>query len=442
MKEDIWSYLDEHFDEFRVISDSIHDFAELSGKEYRSSELLCRTLEKEGFSVTYGLGSQPTAFRAEWGSEGRCVGFLAEYDALAGLFQESVPYPCGDSSKPGHGCGHNLLGTASTAAAIALKHALEKDHLPGRVVVYGTPAEEILFGKKRMLEEGCFRELDAVFTWHPIWRNHCGEYSYMAMRNLEFVFIGVSAHAGSYPHLGRSALDACELTNVGVNYLREHVPTDVRMNYGYAEAPSNPSIVPERAVLKYHIGAESRKTVEEVLERVIHVAEGAALMTDTKVEVRLMNSSRETVINSTLANLAYDNTRLIPPLKFDEADYAFAKEMSENCHVPSVTGRLRTDVEKPDGTHKIRLGSSDFSEVSEVVPGLEICVACYVEGTPAHSWMVTSISKKPIAHKGMIYAAKIMAATAWDVLQSETVRDQVWNEFRTRIEAEREAEEE
>ena len=433
MKETIYSFLDNHKAEFTALSDRIHDYAELSGEEARSRDALCDMLEAAGFTVERGLGSQPTAFRARWGDGGTSVGFLAEYDALPGLWQPAAPCYCGDKNRPGHGCGHNLLGTGSVAAAIALKHCLEQNMAAGRIIVYGTPAEETGVGKATLIREGYISDLDFAFSWHPGWRNFCGEYSYMAMSCVEFAFTGVAAHVASYPHEGRSAMDACELTNVGVNYLREHVPPDTRMHYGYRNLTVISNIVPDHATLLYNVRAQKQKTELDVLRRVMKIAEGAALMTETQLTATVTSQCSSTLINSTLARCAYSNMSALPALEYDEKELSFARQLHDGCGLDSVTGRLRTTIEPPNGIEKPRLGSSDFSDVSRILPSLEICTACYVEGTPAHHWTVTAVSRTSIAHKGMLYAAKTLAATAFDVLTCEKLREEARKEFRRRL---------
>lgn len=432
MKKEIEAYLDQQAAVFSDLSDKIHGFAELAGEEHRSQKVLCDLLEQAGFSVERGLGSQPTAFRAAYGSGGVCVGFLAEYDALPGLNQPPEPYYCGDSSRSGHGCGHNLLGAGSAAAAIALKQCLETHHIPGRVVIYGTPAEETLYGKNQLIADGYFHDVQAVLSWHPGVENHCGEFCHKAMHSLELEFRGTTAHASVCPHLGRSALDACELTNVGVNYLREHVPTDVRMHYSYVDLQGKPNVVPGYAKLWYFIRARRRSTADEVLERVLDVARGAALMTGTAFSHKILASGSETVINCALSRLAYQNMTAIGPPVFDREDMDFARRLAAESGVGSITGRLSSAIREPEGKEIEEFGSTDFSDVSQLVPALELNTACYAEGTPGHHWTVTAAAKTPIAHKGMLFAAKVLACTALDLILSEETLRQVQAEFASR----------
>lgn len=401
-------FIDENLAYFWEKALEIHRFAELAGNEVQSAETLCTMLEQAGFNVERGLGSQPTAFRAVYGRGKPVIGLLCEYDALPQLNQGPASYYNGDGSS-GHGCGHNLLGVGSAAAAMALKELHDRKEYNGTVAVLGCPAEETLYGKTKMAEEGYFEGLDAVITWHPEDHYCCGEVCHKAMDSVCFSFRGRSAHASVCPELGRSALDAAELMSVGVNYLREHVPEGVRIHYSYLEAGEKPNIVPDSAKVWYFIRSSRRRVVDDVTERVIQVAQGAALMTGTQVEWEFLTRGKETVINTVLAKLAYDRMKETSLPQWDDADRELVAGLRENA---GLTGGISGEIPEPQGREIPGAGSTDFSAVSQLTPAVEINSVCFGKGTPGHHWAVTAQSGSPIGKKGMAWAAKVLAAMA------------------------------
>ena len=302
-------------------ADYIFCHPELSLKEYKSSRALADFLEAEGFKITWGLAGFETAFAAEWSSgqrgdepeesvqaenepTGPVIGFLAEYDALPGLGQKCVSRQEQDGG-PGHGCGHNLLGTACAGAACALKDRMQAENLQGTIRVYGCPAEEIVVGKIRMNEQGVFDDLSVAVTWHPFDRNRVSYDIWQAQDIKNYKFYGTAAHASKHPEMGRSALDAAELMNVGVNYLREHVTDDVRMHYTYTNTDGPANIVPAYASTNYFIRSNKWERTADASERVDNCARGAALMTGTKVEIERVTCNKEMKVNRTLAEIFY-----------------------------------------------------------------------------------------------------------------------------------------
>ena len=401
-------YLEEHMAEFAAASDEIHRLAEPSGEEYRSAQVLEELLERHGFQVERGLTDQPTAFRAVYGDGPVRIGYMCEYDSLATLQQEDVPYQKGNGGF-GHGCGHNLLGAGSAAAGIALKELIEREKLPITVVVYGTPAEETLTGKTIMVENGYFRDVDVCLGWHPLDHNDPGEVKFKAASAFTMTFHGKAAHACNCPENGRSALDAAELTNVGVNYLREHVNRDCYMHYSYLHGGDRPNIVPETAKLWYMVRAYTYKEMRELRERVERVAQGACMMTDTTVTFETIGENHDNKMNFTLAELAWECMNAIGAPVFSQEDREFAREVAKNVGIEGVEGELDESILAVDKTIKKDNGSSDIADVSQIVPVVNINTACYGRKTPNHSWAVTVQARRPAAHKGMIFAAKTLA---------------------------------
>lgn len=423
MSADVQERVERHLPGAQAVAEAIHGYAETAGEEHRSAQALTEWLEANGFAVERGLGSQPTAFRARKGEGTPAIAFLCEYDALPGLAWEGGrPVP----ERPGHGCGHNLLGAGSALAAIALAEAMEAENHSGSVLVYGTPAEETLYGKTCLRREGYFRDLDAVLTWHPLTMNRAGEMQHKAMHSVVCEYHGKSAHASVCPEQGRSALDACELMNIGVNYLREHVPGDVRMHYGYTDAGGAPNVVPAQAAVWYFLRAGRRGVADEVLARVHDIARGAALMTGTTVESRVLASTDHTRINHTLAALAHAHMVALGGSDFTPEEVARAAAFAGEA---GLSGALRGDV-LPLAGHPIEEhGSTDFSDVSQVAPSLEIFTACFLDDTPNHHWTVTAQAKMPFAYRGMAFAAKILAMTGLDLIFRPGVLEEVRREF-------------
>lgn len=437
------SWVDAHGEQLIDIANKIWGYAEIALNEYKSAELLVSILKENGFTVKTGLAEMPTAFRASWGKGAPVIGFLAEYDALPGLSQKAkVEHDPVIEGGPGHGCGHNLLGAAAVGAALGLKHEMEAEGLAGTVVVYGCPAEEIMTGKIFMAKAGLFRELDAALTWHPGMTNVVFEQTLLAMNSVKFGFYGKTAHAAAAPEQGKSALGAVELMNVGVNYLREHITSDVRIHYTITNGGGEPNVVPGYAQSWYYIRAPKRESVDEVYRRVVKVAEGAALMTDTKLEVSFQSGCYHPLENCTLNALLYDCLSELKPPEWSSEEMAYAKKITETFSPGQKTMQLsifgdialadeylHKDVLGLKGKSKLLPASTDVADVSWITPTVQIMTACQPLGTAGHTWQSVAVSGMSIGHKGMLYAARVLALAGSRLMKEKGVLKKARDEF-------------
>jgi aminobenzoyl-glutamate utilization protein B len=398
-----------------AISDAVWEHAELAFQEHRSSKLLADTLEEAGFTVCRGVADMKTAFVAEFGEGKPVVAFLAEFDALPALSQKAQPArePL-IRGKPGHGCGHNLLGAASVAAGIAVKEALVKHNLPGKIVVFGTPAEEGGAGKVYMVRAGLFKDVDAVIAWHPgqTTRVHAG--SCLAVKRGRFRFHGAAAHASGSPEKGRSALDAVELMNIGANFLREHITSETRIHYVITNGGGRPNVVPEEAEVWYYARAPRMAEAQATFQRIQEVAQGACLMTRTRFELREESGTYETLPNQELARLVDAHLKRVGAPRFDEADSRFATELRRNV---GLDAGAALDEAVHDISFQRVMGSTDVGDVSWTVPTIEFGVTARASGTAAHAWPFVACAGSPIGHKACLTAAKVMAASAIELIQ-------------------------
>lgn len=431
--------VDEKSAVYREASDRIWDFAEIRFCERRSSSLLSGLLEKEGFSVRRGVGEIPTAFVAEYGSGSPTVGFLGEFDALAGMSQKAgiarrEPLVPGGN---GHACGHHALGVASAAAAVAVKDAMKRGEISGTVRFFGCPAEEVGHGKVFLVREGVFQGTDVMLTWHPGDTNGVLTSGTLALRFQKFEFLGIAAHASGNPQNGRSALDALELMNVGANFLREHIVQEARVHYAILDAGGvSPNIVPPHASVLYEVRAPGMRQVDEICARVERIARGAAMMTDTECRKENRGGMHDCIVNETLCRVMHSCMEEIGPQKNDEDEDRFAKEIAstltdedranamhgtELLLSPSdrsrMEGRQIADfiAEYRPYTGECVKISSDVGDVSWVIPTAQCVAACETFGTPGHSWQIVAQGKAEIFHRGMLLAAKTMAYTAAQV---------------------------
>ena len=444
-KDDVVAWIDNNGPRFTAISDAIWERPEPQHREFFASRLQAGFLEKEGFKTTWDIGGLQTAFISVWGQGRPIIGFIGEYDALAGLSQKRQPTP--EPVEPGgwgHGCGHNLLGTGGLAAALVVKKWMDENGVPGTVRYYGCPAEENTFGKTFMARGGAFDDLDAAFNFHPATLNYVCMSRAVGVFDVRFRFHGKTAHAGASPHLGRSALDAVELMNVGVNYLREHISGNVRIHYAITHGGDLPNIVPAEAEVWYFIRALDRSEHDDVLNRVRKIAEGAALMTETTCEEAFTGACSSVISNQTLADLQTEAMAGIGPIVFTEEEKAFAqiindqfpKEVVENVWQSSYLPRERwgeplySENFPSLDTGRIETGSSDVGDVSWITPIAMLNTACMSSGAVGHSWAVTAAAGMSIGHKGMLHAAKIMALAAMDVITKPEVLKQAQDEFK------------
>ena len=415
-KSIIASWIDSHEAELIEAANYLHAHPELAYKEYLSCEYLGKFLERHGFEVTYKTAGIDTAFTAVWRSNGATedvkpvLGFLAEYDALAEI---------------GHACGHNLLGTGVCAAACALKADMEQTGAPGTIYVYGCPAEEIMSGKIIMNQHGVFDHLDVGIMWHPFDRNRVSNDIWQAQDIKNYTFRGLSAHASKAPEAGRSALDACELMNIGVNYLREHVADDVRMHYAYNDNGIPANVVPDFAKTNYFIRASRRDRAEDASRRVDQCAHGAAMMTDTTVEIELVGSCMEMKVNRPLAEIYYDAMTRIPTPEYTEDELAFAAEITKEAGL--VNNGVYFEGLEPleDAPVPISIGT-DASEISHVLPLITLSAAIMCKGTPLHHWAAAKQAGMSIGHKGMRYAARCMAEGTKLLIETENGIERAW----------------
>ena len=400
--------------QFISISDQIWEFAEPRYQEFRSSALQADFLEQEGFTVTRNLGGIATAFSASFGSGHPVIGLLGEYDALPCMNQiaDSPEKQTDLPGAAGHGCGHNLLGTGAMEAACLIRDWLLQTHSEGTVIYFGCPAEEGGAGKAFLTRSGCFDNLDFALAWHPGSKTGLIKETLANIRVI-FDFTGKSAHAAAHPELGRSALDACELMNVGVNYLREHVKSDARMHYAYLnDGGDAPNIVPAAATLLYALRAPESSYVAELYDRVSDVAKGAALMTGTRVSCRTVSAYAELLSVPAMEELMMEAMQEAEKPDYTDDDYAYAARFAADQASPSIeTAILPAD-------QSINLGSTDVGDVSWQVPTGLIGVTTEAAGCALHTWQIVAQGKSPLAHKGMHYAARILFAAAKKLYES------------------------
>lgn len=426
------------------VSDEIWEFAELKFEEYRSADLLCKTLENEGFEVERNVAGMETAFIGRYGSGTPVIAILGEFDALDGMSQAggaTLQEPVSQGA-PGHGCGHHLLGAGSLAAAIALRAYMAENNLGGTVLYYGCPGEEGGFSKTYMVRDGAFDGVDCALTWHPAPGNMVSYGSTLANINVYFRFKGKSAHAAFAPHLGRSALDALELMNVGVNYLREHVPQDARMHYAVTNTGGKmPNVVQAESEEYFSMRSPKSAQLREIYERVCDVARGAALMAGITLQYEIDSAVSEAIPNKTLGQLMHANfTRLGIP-DYNAEDYTVAgkfnsilSEAARKSVPPALVGKTIADRLEPfSEVERTLMGSTDVADVSWVAPTAECWVACAANGTQLHSWEMVAQGKTSLAHKGMLHAGKVIAATAVDILLDPAILEKAKRELKERL---------
>lgn len=433
--QEIEQLVDHQKDKLTDISKKIWESPELPLEEHQSSAVLKKYLKKNGFTITDNVSGIETAFTAQWGDGYPTIGLLAEYDALPELSQkpQTTKEPV-ISGGPGHGCGHNLLGTAVVGSAVAIKEIMQENKLQGSVIVFGCPAEEIMYGKIKMAEKGIFNQTDACLTWHPMFTNKVSEFSFAAMNSIKFSFDGISSHAAAAPELGRSALDAVELMNVGANYLREHIISQARIHYIITNGGSRPNIVPNKAESWYYVRAPYKKQVNEIVKRLTKIAEGAALMTETKASHEVLSICTNTKLNDELNNVLFESMKNINPPKWTEEEKKFGTEIQNTIDKESRSDHLEEygllELENhlfhddiSNLNHNIRhlAGSTDVSNVSNIVPTAQFFACCMPVGVALHTWQSTACCGMSIGEKGMIYASKILADAAVKILQNPEI---------------------
>jgi aminobenzoyl-glutamate utilization protein B len=435
--EEIWRLVDAKQDDFIELSDRVWGTPELCYGEFASCAEHTAMLEAQGFRVTRDVAGIPTAVMGEAGEDGPVIAILGEYDALPGLSQEAgvaEPRPLPGPGF-GHGCGHNLLGSASLLAATAVKDYLAKNGLKGRVRYYGCPAEEGGAAKGFMVRAGAFSDVDIAISWHPSSFSGVMEPASLANTRIDFAFTGRASHAAAAPHLGRSALDAVELMNVGVNYMREHMPSDARVHYAMLDAGGiAPNVVQAFAKVRYLIRARNLPELNRLIARVRKIADGAALMTETSVTATVVSAVSNLLGNPPLERALHENLARLGPPPFDEADRETARKFRATMTEEDIESSFRRagmtyqpdvplcdTIVPTDAKPAPMMGSTDVGDVSWAVPTVQARGATYAIGTPGHSWQLTAQGKLPAAHKGMVHVAKVMAGTALDVLKDEVL---------------------
>jgi aminobenzoyl-glutamate utilization protein B len=422
--------------ELLAVNKAIWEFAEVGLEEKKSSALLIEKLQSAGFKLKAGIANMPTAFVAEFGEGKPIIGILAEYDALPGLSQKVSPErdPV-TADAPGHGCGHSGLGTGALGAALAVKAAMEKHHLPGTIRLYGTPAEETLIGKVYMLLDGAFDDLDACLHWHPSDKNNVWYSESKAAVSAKFTFAGVTAHASGSPDKGRSALDAVELMNIGANYMREHVKEDARIHYVVTDGGGAPNVVPAKATVWYYVRANDHRDVERNFAWLRDIAEGAAKMTRTTVSVQIDTDCHEIIPNDPLAALLLANLERIGPPTFTEDEQLFARRLqaplAEQLGTTFKTA-INDEIERGQRSGG-GSGSTDVGDISWRVPTGGMRAACFAADSPGHSWQNVAAIGSSIGEKGFLYAAKVLASTTLDLLEDPKHLSEAKADFQKRM---------
>jgi aminobenzoyl-glutamate utilization protein B len=429
LKTEAVESIDDQSGQMIEISDKIWEYAETALREYQSSALLADYAEAQGFEVTRGVAGLPTAFTARYGSGKPVIGIMGEYDALPGISQKAVPFKEAlTEGAAGQGCGHNLFGTASLGAAVAIKQLIAKGELKGTIVFFGTPAEESVGGKVYMVRAGLFDDVDIALAWHPSDETRADTGSTQSMVEIRVAFEGHTAHAAYDPWDGRSALDAVELTTFAINQMREHVKPSVRMHYVITDGGDVPNVVPAHAGLWLWLRDSTHAGVNDLIERARKIVEGAAIATETTGTFNVTAGSYEMLSNLAGARLIQKNFEWLGPLQYDESELEFARELQKATGKDTVG--MNTEAEPLDeNPGEPKGGSTDVADVSWAVPTLHLSVATAPAGVPWHAWPVVASGGMSIGHKGMLYAAKSLATTMVDLYRSDDERATIRKEW-------------
>ncbi len=415
---------------FGEISKQIWDHPVVGFHEVRSSALLRDELKAAGFRITENVGGMPTAFVAEWGSGKPVIGIIGEFDALPGLSQEAVaerkPVIAG---APGHGCGHNLFGSASTLAAIAVKAEMEKSGLKGTLRFYGTPAEEGGGGKIYMIRAGAFRDTDAVLVWHPFDRNQADSNSWLANISATIRFEGIAAHAAAAPEAGRSALDAVELTTHAINMMREHVPQETRIHYMITRGGDAVNIVPAHAEMKLLVRHPDQRQLESIWERTLDCARAGALGTGTTMSFSIDGAYANLIPTPSLVDLLDRGLREAGGVQYTAAEREFAEALRKNLGDLSTAPELGSEATILPPRTQLLSASTDVGDVSQVTPTGQFLAATFPPGTPLHTWISTAAAGSELGRKGMVVAAKTLALSAMELFSKPDLVAQVRTEW-------------
>ncbi len=444
-KEIAWNWISKNKEQMIEVSDKVWEFAELGLVEFKSSELLAKTLEEYGFTVERGISEMPTAFVATYGSGSPVIAINGEYDALPGLSQKATSQqePL-EEGAPGHGCGHNVHGVSGMAGAIAARMAMERNNIGGTIKFFGCPAEETFSGKVFMVRDGYFDTVDAAISHHTGSTNTAGIGSSLAVKSAKFHFHGVTSHAAFTPEHGRSALDALELMNVGVNYMREHVLQEARIHYVIEKGGQQPNIVPDYARSWYYIRAPEMSQVDEMIKWILDIAKGADLMARTTHEAHVVEGCTNVIPSKSLSDVVIENMRAIGVPQYTKEEMNFLKKMNESITKEAKIELLRMmkrpgweefvdvliDSTIPDPWDEgiVWAGSTDVGDVSWVTPTMEFTTATGLLGDPGHSWQTVAVCGMSIGHKALLFAAKTIAGSTLDLLtkpeQLQTVKDE------------------
>jgi aminobenzoyl-glutamate utilization protein B len=408
--------IDAKRESYAGVAKQIWAFAEVGYQEAKSSALLQQQLRAAGFQVTAGVAGIPTAFVATVGSGKPVIGIVGEFDALPGLSQEAqtAMHHAIEENAPGHGCGHNLLGTGALAAAVAVKEWLASGH-SGTLRYYGTPAEEGGSGKVYMVQAGLFKDVDAIVSWHPGDRNEASPTSSTANITGKFRFHGVAAHAAAAPDRGRSALDAVEAMDNMVNMMREHVPQETRIHYIITRGGAAPNIVPDFAEAYYYARQPNMKILDGIWERILNAAKGAALGTGTTMDLEVTGAAYNVLPNEYLSGVMNTNLERVGGFAYTPEEIKFAEELQKTLTDPPDVAIGSQETVRPMRTGAIMSASTDLADVSWNVPTVSMTGATFVPGVPAHSWQATACAGGTIGVKGMMVAAKSMALTTVDL---------------------------
>jgi len=434
-KKKLISSLDAKTAVYNKISKDIWGFAEMGYQEEKSSALLETQLEQAGFKMEKGVAGIPTAFVATYGSGKPVIAVLAEYDALPGISQTESPFQESAGGKAGHGCGHNLFGTASVAAAIAVKDWMAQSGTKGTLKLVGCPAEEGGSGKVYLVRAGLFNDVDATLHWHPGNSNSASISPWLANKSAKFRFKGIAAHASAAPEKGRSALDAVEAMDNMANMMREHIPSDTRVHYVITRGGEAPNVVPAFAEVYYYVRNPDMQVVKDVWARLVKAAEGAALGTGTTMEYEVIGGTYNMLANVPLSTVMDKNLRLVGGFTYTTEEKAFAEKIQstlQGTKQPALTSTADIEPFTVELKNSAGGASSDVGDVSWTTPTAGLSTATFVPGSSGHSWQNVAAAGNTIGQKGMMIAAKTIALSAYDLFKTPEVLKAATKEFNER----------